>query len=212
MKFAATALAFASIFAAANAGKSGSSDEVEGEASISLGSEPCKLTCEWGANYDDDRRLLRGANEEIPFSIVDFETEHEHRKLFVALANVVCELDLGEEDAEGESITYSKEIPFPDGWTVVAKEADGADNFRGFAIGFTVRLYPGLHTSFLFVDFALTIKYRAFFVLQIEDGLGVPLAEGELEIEFTKGEIVDDKGKEEDIVVFDDHAIGVSCL
>lgn len=170
MKFAATALAFASIFAAANAKhkKSESKDEVTGELSISLGSEPCKLTCKWGANLDERRRLLRGADEEIPFSIVEFEMEHEHRKLFVALANVVCTLDLGEkeivvETVKGEEvetevpITYSKEIPFPDGWTTVAKKADGGSTFRGFATGFTVRLYPGLHASFLFVDFALTI-------------------------------------------------------
>lgn len=110
----------------------GGSDDVEGELSMNTGE--CKLKCEWGANGEKDRRMLfRGQKlpalkKELLFS--------NGRRLdidYVDVAKCDCELTWN-------GTVYGTSIAFPEGWTQVYKEGDGADDYYGLTTEFVLEL------------------------------------------------------------------------
>jgi hypothetical protein len=144
------------------AGHSSSGDGPEGELEISrtCDDKDVSLECEWKAKGEDDKRGLRKRKARGLKRIVEIGG----RRLEiddVALKDVECTLKYGGQDEA------TKSISFPDDWTIIKKEGDGADDYYGFSI--TV-VFSGVKN----------------------DGSDV---EGELEVEIEVGE--DDEGNDE---------------
>ena len=149
--------------------RAGSSDDLEGETTIKQ-SGVCEVTCEWGANLD---RRLRQAPRFLA-----------GRRLGVDLANVKCSylVDEGTESGSSDDTTLDVELPFPDGWIQVEKEADGTDDVFNF------------ERSFVITDGNKTV------------------AEGSVLIELYVGFVEADDDGGDDQVLLDDQSLTVVCL
>jgi hypothetical protein len=141
---------------------SGDSGDPDGELEISrtCDDKDVSLECEWKAEEDNDKRGLRKRKARGLKRIVEIGG----RRLEiddVELKDVECTLNYGGQNE------VTKSISFPDDWTIIKKEGDGADDYYGFS---TTVVFKGVKN----------------------DGSDV---EGELEVEIEVGE--DDEGKDE---------------
>ena len=106
------------------------------------------------------------------------------RRLGVDLANVKCSylVDEGTESGSSDDTTLDVELPFPDGWIQVEKEADRTDDVFNF------------ERSFVITDGNKTV------------------AEGSVLIELYVGFVEADDDGGDDQVLLDDQSLTVVCL
>jgi hypothetical protein len=161
--------------------KDDSSPDLEGASAIST--PDCKLACAWGANkVIVEERRLRANTEEQLNSI----TLPGGRQLKVEKA-VGADLTYVDCTLSYEGLDYLQNIPFPEGWTEVFEKGDGTPKYFAYSTSFEI---------------ALNVTGKDCY------------AEGSLELEFNSKKLVEtneDPDKQDEVIIFDDQSIGVSC-